>query len=309
VIVTACPASSSTPARTPGRSGNALLAVLVAHEVLVPTIVRPDGRMSGPASASPLRRPQRRRQDGRVDARRRAPQLLRGDAVVRAHAEEVQGEDRAEPDLLILERLDEAAPPRPVGAHDERALPRERRARKAQETKKALIDAFLRLICRESVAGVSVRDVAREAGVNHGLVHRYFGSKENLVRDAVAEISARVHEGDRAALSERSFQFLRDNPALPLVVARACLDGPHDVLALAAPTPERMETIVAPIRAWLERLGLAIDPRVVNALGTAALLGWFVLRPLLDASYDLPDDADAQVAAIARAIDRLFASA
>jgi AcrR family transcriptional regulator len=182
---------------------------------------------------------------------------------------------------------------------------------KAQETKKALIDALLRLICRDSVAAVSVRDVAREAGVNHGLVHRYFGSKENLVRDAVAQMSARVHEGDRAALSARSFQFLRDNPALPLMVARACLDGPHDVLALAAPTPERLEAIVAPIRAWLARLGLGqeINPHVVNALGTSALLGWFVLRPFLAASYGLPEDADDQVAEIARVIDRLFASA
>jgi hypothetical protein len=95
------------------------------------------------------------------------------------------------------------------------------------------------------------------------------------------------------------------------MVARACLDGPHDVLALAAPTPERLEAIVAPIRAWLARLGLGqeINPHVVNALGTSALLGWFVLRPFLAASYGLPEDADDQVAEIARVIDRLFASA
>src|SRR5262249_49953545 len=179
---------------------------------------------------------------------------------------------------------------------------------KAEQTKKALIDAMLRLICRDSVAAVSVRDVAREAGGNHRRVHRYFGSQGTLVRDAVADISARVHEGDRAGLSARSFRFLRDNPGLPLVVARACLDGPHDVLALAAPAPERLEAIVAPIRAWLARLGVDVDAHVVNALGTAALLGWFVLRPFLAASYGLPEDADDQVAEIARVGERLFAS-
>lgn len=37
------------------------------------------------------------------------------------------------------------------------------------------------LLLREGVAGISVKKVAAEASVNHGLVHYHFGSKEGLL--------------------------------------------------------------------------------------------------------------------------------
>jgi hypothetical protein len=44
----------------------------------------------------------------------------------------------------------------------------------------------------------------------------------------------------------------------------------------------------------------------VNGLGTAALLGWFVFRPLLDRGYNLPAGADDQVEALVAALDRML---
>ncbi len=41
----------------------------------------------------------------------------------------------------------------------------------------ALIEATAKLCGERSPALVSVRDIAAEAGVNHGQVHHYFGSK------------------------------------------------------------------------------------------------------------------------------------
>jgi hypothetical protein len=46
---------------------------------------------------------------------------------------------------------------------------------------------------------------------------------------------------------------------------------------------------------------------VMNALGSAALLGWFVFRPLFERGYGLPKKADAEVEKLVRAIDRLLA--
>ncbi len=44
----------------------------------------------------------------------------------------------------------------------------------------ALLDAAERLLVDVGYAGITTRRVAEEAGVNHGLVHYYFGSIENL---------------------------------------------------------------------------------------------------------------------------------
>jgi AcrR family transcriptional regulator len=42
------------------------------------------------------------------------------------------------------------------------------------------LDAAERLLIREGAAGISTRQLAREAGQNHGLLHYYFGSVEEV---------------------------------------------------------------------------------------------------------------------------------
>ncbi len=48
------------------------------------------------------------------------------------------------------------------------------------ETEEAFLDAAERLLIGVGYAGISTRRLAEEAGANHGLVHYYFGSMENL---------------------------------------------------------------------------------------------------------------------------------
>ena len=48
------------------------------------------------------------------------------------------------------------------------------------ETEDAFLDAAERLLIGLGYAGISTRRLAEEAGANHGLVHYYFGSMENL---------------------------------------------------------------------------------------------------------------------------------
>ncbi len=55
----------------------------------------------------------------------------------------------------------------------------------------ALIDATTALILEQGVT-MSVRDIAMRAGVNHGLVHTYFGSKDSLLTATFGEISTRA---------------------------------------------------------------------------------------------------------------------
>src|SRR6188768_721877 len=49
----------------------------------------------------------------------------------------------------------------------------------------ALLDAAERLLVDVGYARITTRRVAEEAGVNHGLVHYYFGSNENLLLRAL----------------------------------------------------------------------------------------------------------------------------
>jgi AcrR family transcriptional regulator len=62
----------------------------------------------------------------------------------------------------------------------------------------ALLDAAERLLVEVGHAGITTRRVAEEAGVNHGLVHYYFGSIENLLVRVLerftAELTARQRE-------------------------------------------------------------------------------------------------------------------
>jgi AcrR family transcriptional regulator len=63
-------------------------------------------------------------------------------------------------------------------------------ARSAAE--EALLDAAERLLVDVGYAGITTRRLAEEAGVNHGLVHYYFGSNENLLVRALERFTARL---------------------------------------------------------------------------------------------------------------------
>jgi len=63
---------------------------------------------------------------------------------------------------------------------------------------KALLDAAERLLIQVGHAGITTRGVAAEAGVNHGLVHYYFGSMEELLLQVLERFTARLIERQRA---------------------------------------------------------------------------------------------------------------
>ena len=62
----------------------------------------------------------------------------------------------------------------------------------------ALLDAAERLLVEVGHAGITTRRLAEEAGVNHGLVHYYFGSNEALLVRALERFTERLIERQRA---------------------------------------------------------------------------------------------------------------
>jgi len=59
-------------------------------------------------------------------------------------------------------------------------------------TKDKILDGLLALILKKGASGLSVRAIAEEAGVNHGLVHHYFGSKEKLILALIDRESSKI---------------------------------------------------------------------------------------------------------------------
>jgi AcrR family transcriptional regulator len=70
--------------------------------------------------------------------------------------------------------------------------------RPGYETEQALLDAAERLLVEVGAAGITTRRVAEEAGANHGLVHYYFGSVEQLLVRALERFTERLIERQRA---------------------------------------------------------------------------------------------------------------
>ncbi len=158
------------------------------------------------------------------------------------------------------------------------------------EVRDALLDAATALYQRRGPARVSVRDVASRAGVNHGLVHRHFGSKDALTAEVMARLVARLQadlwpEGQPIALAEALrlvFAATRKHTAYWQILARALLDG-DDPRALQGsfPVVQRLvDVLAASGRAGKQARGW-------TAVLVAGGLGLLVFAPFVRAATGL----------------------
>lgn len=158
----------------------------------------------------------------------------------------------------------------------------------------ALIDAAGRELAAKGVAGASVRAIAAAAGVNHGLVHRHFGSKDAMVTavldDLAQRMAARAEEdpawpfGAPAGLGG-SAPLAGDDELLDRfwrILARTILDG-GDPAALQRHHPY-VEAFVARLR---ERGLPEHRARLVAAQSVALALGWLLYEPYLEVAAGL----------------------
>lgn len=148
---------------------------------------------------------------------------------------------------------------------------------------------------------MSVRELASAAGVNHGLVHRYFGSKDGLLGAVLDDLAGRI----AAALEDRDQPIGLDDPDVDAywrVLARAILDG-RDPGALQSDFPT--------FRALVERQAAAghsaAEARERAAHVLALELGWRMFEPFLTAAAGMRSDDPASVRrSLARAEARLM---
>ena len=150
----------------------------------------------------------------------------------------------------------------------------------------AILDAATSLFAENGVAGVSVRDIAARANVNHGLVHRHFGAKENLR----LQVQNRLMERINADIGEpenyedaflRGVDALRKNEAFWKVLARTFLDGQFEGdVQSAFPFLQKMTILIAAAQKD-GTFDNHTDPRLLVAGGTAMVLGLLVFENYL----------------------------
>ena len=77
-----------------------------------------------------------------------------------------------------------------------------------RQTEEAFLDAAERLLVSAGHAGITTRALAEEAGANHGLVHYYFGSMENLLARVLERFTERMITRQRAMYSASGVPFV-----------------------------------------------------------------------------------------------------
>src|SRR5262252_5884778 len=60
------------------------------------------------------------------------------------------------------------------------------------DTKAKILDAAFRRLATEGYAALSIREIARDAGVNHALINYHFRTKDQLVIEVLDEANRRL---------------------------------------------------------------------------------------------------------------------
>ena len=143
----------------------------------------------------------------------------------------------------------------------------------------AVVEAASDLFAERGPTATSIRDIAVASHVNHGLVHRHFGSKEGLVAAVLDHLNHGLVEaadaGDRVEIEDRANRYLR-------VLARSILDG-YDVGALQHHFP-MMSAMVDQARAHHPDDEAA---RLAAAHVVALQIGWRLFEPFLRSAAGL----------------------
>jgi AcrR family transcriptional regulator len=191
--------------------------------------------------------------------------------------------------------------------------PRRRDRRSREDVSEALIEAAAALASERGSGHVTVRDIATRADVNATFVHRYFGSKQNLMRAAMQHaqerLASRIEEvpdivEGAAAIVHATLQ----ERELIATLTRAALDG------VFADVPAGNPAMAALVERFVREAagrgsGGRHDPRVVVACLSAAAVGYAVLGDYIRHGTGLDghssDEVEAMLVDVLRDVARL----
>lgn len=175
---------------------------------------------------------------------------------------------------------------------------------KQRESSEVVKDRILKvateLFVKYGVNGVGIRRIASEAGINHAMIIRYFGTKDGLVTEILQrEISALTapylvipkQDPDKTLANLREILLLAltaDEDTMKLIV-RSGLDGLSPE-SFVEGNHERAANLIAK---WIERqqksAGLP-DAKLVSIVITGAIFSLVSIAPWLMTSVGLPPE-------------------
>jgi AcrR family transcriptional regulator len=168
----------------------------------------------------------------------------------------------------------------------------------------ALLDAAVEMFAHDGPASVSIRDVARRAGVSHGLVHRHVGSKNVLLAEAIDVGVSSLLPGVDASTGfdiDRVVREIHRNSAAPKLIARTLIDDiPIGTVRHRYPVMHGLLALVRETPADARPAHLA-DPRLATAAVGALVGGSAIWGPsLCEATGIGHDELEAAIADLTR---------
>lgn len=193
--------------------------------------------------------------------------------------------------------------------------------RNPEKSKSAILKAARHLLAERDFSAMSIRDVAAEAGVSHGLVQHHFGTREQLIaaiiQQEITEFPTRVGPMPSVSTPEGRAEVRRELlegqgqfEEFARLITRAQLAGVQPETMLDdAQTPAR--ALADSIRSQQhEHAADGLDPALVAAYINAAMFAFSILGPWLMASVGMrPEDLETHSADIASISMTLIASA
>ncbi len=186
----------------------------------------------------------------------------------------------------------------------------------ASDPRTRLLDAAERLLIEVGHDGVSTRLVSKEAGLNHGLVHYYYGSMEELFLAVLERFTARLIVRQRAMYSAPTTFIVKWRKAMGFLEEDLAAGYPKILFELQAMgwnRPAMRKRIAAVFDEWRTVLTEAFAPAMKQYGITDAPLSVEAMVALvvtfnLGMEVERLSDMNTGHAALLRSIDRWLAS-
>ncbi len=167
-----------------------------------------------------------------------------------------------------------------------------------ESVEKLLISSACRLLSEKGPKSLSIRDIGQHAGVNHGQIHHYFGSKNNLLKAAIRKLADDHHQHHKELVLDGEFippplSLSKDQDYI-MAIVRCVIDGEMELATLELDDGESVpRNIMVRLAENLSKGKTPIEVKSALMISMAIEWGWAALAPYFLQVLEV-DDAEIQ---------------